>query len=253
METIAIIPARYGSTRLPAKPLALIGGEPMVWRVYQRVAEALGYDNVYVATDHEDVAEAVTSRGGNAIIAAGMITCGTERCEKALRISGRKPDVVINVQGDEPFIRPDHILKLANCFNSPEVEIATIARRFNPEEDFEALFSPDSPKVVMDENNDALYFSRSIIPYVRDKNWKEWIYATDFYMHIGTYAFRPETLKKVVALPVCAIEKAEKLEQLRWLNAGFRIRVAITDSHLFSIDTPADLDAANDYFRKHLQ
>lgn len=244
MDTIAIIPARYGSSRFPGKPLADIGGEPMVWRVYRRVAEALGVENVYVATDHEAIAEAVSSRGGNAVITSQAVNCGTARCAVALDMIGRTPDVVVNVQGDEPFIEASHINLLCDCFADSSVEIATLARKFNPEEGFDALFSPDAPKVVMDAWQNALYFSRSIVPYVRDVNWKKWIHSAEFFMHVGSYAFRPETLRQVAALPECAIEHAERLEQLRWLNAGYRIRVAITSTPLLSVDTEADLEAA---------
>lgn len=244
METIAIIPARYGSNRLPGKPLADIAGEPMVWRVYSRVAEALGSENVYVATDHEAIISAVTSRGGNAVLTDSNISCGTARCEIALNLIDRTPDVVINVQGDEPFIKPEHIELLSNCFTDPDVEIATLARKFSPTEGFDALFSPNAPKVTFDANNFALYFSRSIIPYVRDIDWREWINSANFYMHIGTYAFRPDTLRQIVKIPECDIEKAEKLEQLRWLHSGLRIKVAVTETPMFSIDTPEDLKAA---------
>lgn len=244
METIAIIPARYGSSRFPGKPLADIGGEPMVWRVYRRVAEALGRENVYVATDHQAISEAVSSRGGNAVITEGEISCGTARCAVALDLIGRSPDIVINVQGDEPFISGSHIRLLSDCFADSTVEIATLARRFNPEEGFDALFSPDSPKVVMDAEGNALYFSRSIVPYVRDADWKEWMQAAEFFLHVGTYAFRPATLRRIAALPECALEHAERLEQLRWLHAGCRIRVALTSEPLLSVDTEADLEAA---------
>lgn len=250
-HVLAIIPARFASTRLPGKPLALIQGEPMIWHVYSQAAKALGPDNVLVATDHRSILQAVTLRGGNALITSPDLDCGTARCAEALRISGLNPDLVINLQADEPLINPADILKLVRCFDDPLVDIATLARPFNPTEGFDSLFSPDNPKVVFDDSMNALYFSRSIIPYVRDVDWQQWIHSASFHIHVGSYAFRPHVLRRVAALPPSSLEKAEKLEQLRWLQAGLRIRIALTQSHCISIDTPDDLEIVRRIFNSN--
>lgn len=251
MKTIAILPARYGSTRLPGKPLADIGGKPMVWHAYSRAAEVLGIENVYVATDDQRIVDAVTRLGGNALIVTEGVTCGTDRCARALDAIGRDAGIVLNLQPDEPFISPADIEQLMACFDDPAVEIATLARRFDPAEGFDELFSPDNPKVVFDSRGDACYFSRSIIPYVRDHEWRQWIRTTAFYMHVGTYGFRAEALRAVATLPPSPAETAERLEQLRWLHAGYRIRVAITTDRHISVDTPADLEAARCHYLNH--
>lgn len=248
-RTIAIIPARYASSRLPGKPLAVIGDSPMVWHVYRSASQALGEGNVFVATDNDEIWQAVTERGGRCIMVKEAVDCGTARCAAALtKISGPDPDVVINVQGDEPFIDPDEIRSLAECFEASEVEIATLARKFDPAEGFDTLFSPDRPKVVTDIRSNALYFSRSIIPYVRDVEWKQWIHTTEFLIHVGTYAFRASTLLEIAQLPPSMLEKAEKLEQLRWLQAGYKIKILLTQSTHTGVDTPADLEAARKIF-----
>jgi len=240
-DVLAVIPARYGSTRFPGKPLALIKGEPMIWHVYKRAVQAVGAGNVAVATDDDRIYRAVTSRGGHAVMSSAGIDCGTSRCADALTKLDRTPRVVINLQGDEPLIDPADIHRLVTCMEDESVEIATLARVFNPSEGFDTLFNPNNPKVTMDSQGYALYFSRSIIPYVRDHEWREWINATTFHIHVGTYAFRPQTLMNLVALPPSPLEQAEKLEQLRWLEAGYKIKIAITRNCPVSIDTPRDL------------
>lgn len=243
MNSIAgIIPARYGSTRFPGKPLADINGRPMVMHVYERAVRALGADAVYVATDDTRILNAVERLGGHAVMTSGEVANGTARCADAIRRLGIEPDIVINIQGDEPLIDPEDIRKVAACFSDPSVNIATLARKFRPEEGFDTIFSPDNPKVVTDVNGDAMYFSRSIIPYVRDVNWQRWPESAPFLLHVGTYGFRRETLERIVTLPEAAAERAEKLEQLRWLHAGYRIRIALTENRPVSIDTPADLE-----------
>ncbi|MCM1348429.1 MAG: 3-deoxy-manno-octulosonate cytidylyltransferase [Firmicutes bacterium] len=247
-RTIAIIPARYASTRFPGKPLAEIGGEPMVWHVYRQAEKALGSGNVYVATDNNEIYQAVTQRGGQCVITDAEVNCGTARCAKALDMIGRDAKMVINVQGDEPLIDPADILKVKECFDSPDVRIATLARKFNPADGFEALFNPSNPKVVMDCNNNALLFSRSIIPYVRSVPWQQWLDKATFHIHVGTYGFLSDTLREVAALPPSDLEQTESLEQLRWLQAGYKIKVAITENKPISVDTPADLDEARKMF-----
>ena len=240
-SVIAIIPARYGSTRFAGKPLAMIAGEPMIWHVYRRAALALGEQNVWVATDDNRILEAITTRGGNALISSRPVDCGTDRCADALDQLPRRPDIVVNLQGDEPLIDPADINLLVNAMSDKSVDIATLARRFHPTEGFEALFDPGTPKVTFDSRHNALYFSRSIIPYVRDHDWKQWTTSADFHIHVGTYAFRTDVLSAIASLPPSPLEQAEKLEQLRWLEAGYRIRVALTANHSISVDTPDDI------------
>lgn len=169
---------------------------------------------------------------------------GTDRCFEAYTKSGSYASVIINIQGDEPFVDPAQIEALKSCFDTPQVQIATLVRRFNPERGFDALFNPNTPKVVMDSDMNALYFSRSIIPYVRGAEWKEWLDKTTFHTHIGMYAYRADVLAEIVKLPQSSLELAESLEQLRWLQAGYKIRVGVTDIETIGIDTPADLEAA---------
>ena len=239
---IGIIPARYASTRFPGKPLALVGGKPMIERVYTRVAEVL--PEVIVATDDTRIAEAVEAFGGRYEMTSELHRSGTDRCLEAYRKSGSDADVIINIQGDEPFIDRSQLEALMRNFEDADVQIASLARRFDPQRGFDALFDPNSVKVVMDDKLNALYFSRSIIPYVRNYDWKKWTEKAEFFTHVGLYGYRAETLAKLCALPQSPLEIAESLEQLRWLQAGYRIRMALTDVTNFGIDTPADLEAA---------
>ncbi len=242
---IGIIPARYASTRFPGKPLALVGGRPMIQRVYERVAELL--PEVAVATDDDRIAMAVQAFGGNVVMTSAEHRSGTDRCLEAYHKLGSSADVVINIQGDEPFIAASQIESLKACFNEPAVEIASLARPFDPARGFDALFDPNSVKVVMDSQMNALYFSRSIIPYVRNYDWKKWTEHAEFFTHVGLYGYKATTLEKLCALPQSSLEIAESLEQLRWLQAGYKIRMALTNEANFGIDTPADLEAANKY------
>lgn len=239
---IGIIPARYASTRLPGKPLARIGDKTLIEHVYTRAAAVL--PDVTVATDDERIADAVKAFGGNVVMTASTHRSGTERCAEVSALIASDSDVVVNIQGDEPFLDAEHLQLLMECFNDPDTAIATLATRFDPGLGFEALFSPDTPKVVFDAGFNALYFSRSIIPYVRDAEWRQWLDRATFYTHIGLYAYRASTLRELVALPPSPLEEAERLEQLRWLSAGYRIRIAVTDKRSLSVDTPADLEAA---------
>lgn len=247
MKFIGIIPARYASTRFPGKPLAKICGRTMIERVYARVADALGENSLAVATDDKRIADAVSAFGGVAVMTSTKHRSGTDRCREAYLSLGSNADVVINIQGDEPFIATSQIEALKGCFDDPDVEIATLARRFDPSLGFDALFDPNTPKVTMDSQMNALYFSRSIIPYVRGVEWKEWLDKAVFHTHVGLYGYKASTLAKLTALPQSPLELAESLEQLRWLQAGYKIRVAITDKPTIGIDTPADLEAACRY------
>lgn len=242
MDFIGIIPARYASTRFPGKPLADIGGMTMIERVYRRASEAL--DDVAVATDDSRIASAVESFGGRAIMTSAEHRSGTDRCYEAYCLSGSKADVVINIQGDEPFIAPAQIEALKGCFAEEDTRLATLVRRFDPAPGLDALSDPNTPKVVLDSDMHALYFSRSIIPYVRNRPRQEWIDSVVFHTHVGLYGYRASTLAEIVALPQSPLELAESLEQLRWLQAGYRIKAALTDAPTIGIDTPADLEAA---------
>lgn len=246
-EILGLIPARYASTRFPGKPLAQLGGKTVIERVYSRVSEVL--DNVAVATDDERIADAVRAFGGRAVMTSSAHRSGTDRCSEAYRNLSSDARVVINIQGDEPFIDPSQIRALAACFDNPATDIATLARHFDKSAGFEALFDPNLVKVVFGNDGRALYFSRSIIPYVRNHEWKEWLDHADFHTHVGIYAYRAEVLQRLAQLPQSSLEKAESLEQLRWLQNGFNIRVAVTDCPTIGIDTPADLAAAEEYLK----
>lgn len=243
MKFIGIIPARYASTRFPGKPLADIGGMSMIERVYTQVKDVL--DDVYVATDDVRIADVVTAFGGKAVITSDQHKSGTDRCYEAYTKVGNGYDVVVNVQGDEPFIHPEQIETLKACFANASTQIATLVKPFLADDDFETtLFNPNSPKVVLNCNNEAMYFSRSVIPYLRGKNYTEWLSNQTYYKHIGLYAYRAETLKEITLLPQSPLELAESLEQLRWLENGYKIKVGITHRETIGIDTPADLEKA---------
>ncbi len=242
MSIIAIIPARYASTRFPGKPLADIGGMTMIERVWRQASKAL--DEVVVATDNQLIFNEVERFGGRAVMTSPDHKSGTDRCCEAYRLSGSKADIIINIQGDEPFVEPEQINELARLFDNPEVKLATLVRQFNPDKGFEALFDPNLVKVVRDTAGRALYFSRSVIPYVRSHPWQEWLANATFFTHVGMYGYRAETLAEIVTLPRSPLEIAESLEQLRWLQAGYDIATAVTSYDTIGIDTPADLEAA---------
>lgn len=247
MKVLAIIPARYASTRFPAKPLALLGGKPIVQRVYEQVSKVV--ERVVVATDDERIYDTVVSFGGEVVMTSPKHKSGTDRCAEAYEKLGYKADIVINVQGDEPFVAPEQIEALISCFDSEEVDIATLVKPFSAEGGIEALENPNSPKVVMNEQGEAIYFSRSVIPYLRGVERSEWLKCHTFYKHIGIYAFRAKALKEVTTLAQTQLEKAESLEQLRWLDSGYKIKVGITDIETIGIDTPEDLERAEGYLR----
>ncbi len=249
MKFIGIIPARYASTRFPGKPLAMLGGMTVIERVYRRAR--LELDDVAVATDDERIADAVKAFGGVAVMTSAEHRSGTDRvCEAYHRLES-DADVVINIQGDEPFIAQEQIAALKKCFDREGTEIATLVRPFDPARGFEALFNANSPKVVMDNNGDALMFSRSIIPYVRNYPWNEWLDHQQFYTHVGIYAYRVDILDKITKLPQSSLEIAESLEQLRWLQNGYRIATAETTQPTIGIDTPEDLANAEKYLSDH--
>lgn len=242
MKFIGIIPARYGSSRFPGKPLADMGGKPMIQRVYEQVKKAL--NEVWVATDDERILKAVENFGGKAVLTSPDHKSGTDRCNEAFSKIGNGFDVIINVQGDEPFIQPQQIETLKSCFDSKETELATLVKPFKKDDGFEVLFNPNSPKVVLNKNSEAIYFSRSIIPYIRDAHHTEWLDRHVFYKHIGMYAYRSDILKKITLLPQSNLELAESLEQLRWIENGYKIKVGLTDIETIGIDTPEDMEQA---------
>jgi 3-deoxy-manno-octulosonate cytidylyltransferase (CMP-KDO synthetase) len=238
-----IIPARFASSRFPGKPLVLIGNKLMIQRVYEQASKALGM--VYVATDDKRIFEAVVSFGGKAIMTSPDHMSGTDRCSEAVTtIMGEtesKIDVVVNIQGDEPFIKPEQIISLMECFNDNTVELATLVRETVSGED---LFNPNQPKVILNSKRDAIYFSRAAIPFIRDTEMKDWSKKHVFYKHLGLYAYRTKTLKEITRLARSPLEIAESLEQNRWIENGFRIRTAVTNWESIGIDTPEDLEKA---------
>lgn len=249
MKFIAIIPARYASTRFPAKPLAVLGGKPVIRRVYEQVAGVL--DDAVVATDDERIYDAVLAFGGKAEMTSPDHRSGTDRCWEAYLKQEKEYDAVVNVQGDEPFIRASQLETVKRCFDDPATDIATLVKPFAEADGLAALENPNSPKVVLDAQSRAVYFSRSVIPYLRGVERPEWLARHTFYKHIGLYAFRTDVLRAVTALPQSPLEKAESLEQLRWLENGYKIGVGITDVETIGIDTPEDLARAEEFLLQH--
>ena len=248
MKFLGIIPARYASTRFPGKPLADLGGKPVIQRVYEQVISIL--DEAVVATDDLRIYEAVVNFGGNVVMTSEEHTSGTDRCYEALMKVDGNYDVIINIQGDEPFIQKSQIESLKSCFSSQKVDIATLVRPFSTNDDVESLFNPNSPKVVLNKKDEALYFSRSVIPYLRGVEKKDWLTKNTFYKHIGLYGYRANVLKEITSLPQSELEKTESLEQLRWLDNGYCIKVGFTDFETIGIDTPEDLEKAKDFLLK---
>ncbi len=242
MKFIGIIPARYASTRFPGKPLAMLGGRTVIQRVYEQAAAVL--EEVYVATDDDRIYKAVENFGGKAIMTRTDHKSGTDRIEEAAEKTQTDADVIINIQGDEPFIQQSQIKTLMQLFDNADTQIGTLGKRF---EDITAVENPNSPKIVTDKNGFALYFSRSVIPYVRGKEKSEWLLHFPYLKHLGLYAYRRDVLREITQLPQSPLEIAESLEQLRWLENGYRIRVGLTDVETVGIDTPEDLQRAEDF------
>ena len=240
---IGIIPARYASTRFPGKPLAMLGGMTMIERVYRQVSLVL--DRVVVATDDDRIMEAVEAFGGHAVMTSAEHRSGTDRCQEAFLKAGGGEDVIINIQGDEPFIQPDQLQAIKACFDDEGTDIATLVRPFDSSRPYSELENPNTPKVVLDSQMRARYFSRSVIPFVRGKDPEEWPAATQYYTHVGMYAYRAAVLAAITRLPQSPLELAESLEQLRWLENGYTIRAGVTATATIGIDTPEDLERAN--------
>lgn len=259
MRYIAVIPARYASTRFPGKPLAVLGGTTVIERVYRQVSAVVS--DVYVATDDDRIYHAVQQFGGKAVMTSPDHKSGTDRIEEAVTKitaeTGVCYDVVINVQGDEPFIQQSQINTVISCFNDPKTQIATLGKPFGTPSDakeaqeiLRAIQNPNSPKIAISQQGVALYFSRSVIPYCRGIEPESWPSSFPFVKHIGLYAYRREVLHEVTLLPQSPLEIAESLEQLRWLENGYRIKVGITDMETIGIDTPDDLQRAEDFLRR---
>lgn len=243
---IGIIPARYASSRFPGKPLADIGGMTMIERVYSQVCKEL--DEVYVATDDSRIYEAVMAFGGNVVMTSENHRSGTDRVNEAYHNIDTKANVIINIQGDEPFVAPEQIALVKKCFDDDSTQIATLARKYDAEGGFEGVFDPNKVKVIFDKDGYAIYFSRAILPYVRNYKWQEWLGHREFYIHVGMYAYRAEVLDAVTSLEQSSLELAESLEQLRWIENGYKIKVALTTSPTIGIDTPEDLENAKRLF-----
>ena len=245
MKFVAMIPARYASTRFPGKPLAMLGGKTVIQRVYEQARAAVG--QAWVATDDERIFMAVERFGGKAVMTSDKHRSGTDRIAEAVEKLGVDADVVINIQGDEPFIQQSQLQTVMQLFDDPRTQIATLGKPF---ESIEAVANPNSPKIVTDVDGYALYFSRSIIPYVRGREQQQWLSEFPFLKHIGLYAYRSEVLTEITKLPQSPLELAESLEQLRWLQNGYRIKVGLTQVETVGIDTPADLERAEAFLRE---
>lgn len=241
MKILGIIPARYVSSRFPGKSLVVINGKTMIRRVYEQALKCKDLDDVIVATDDESIRMNIDSFGGQVMMTSEKHRSGTERCQEVvqkLTRTGKKYDVIINIQGDEPYIDPLQIKQVVSCFQQPETQVGTLIKKIISTEE---LTDPNIVKVAIDVHGKALYFSRSPIPFTRGKNTKEWINYTIFYKHIGIYGYRSDVLKQLADLPSSLLESAESLEQLRWLENGVHIQTQITDIESISIDAPADL------------
>jgi 3-deoxy-manno-octulosonate cytidylyltransferase (CMP-KDO synthetase) len=245
MKFIGIIPARYKSTRFPGKPLALLNNKPVIQWVYENAALAL--DNIWVATDDDRIYKTVEAFGGKVVKTISTHRSGTDRCAEASRILSKKItfDVVINIQGDEPFINPGQIKQLVSCFDK-KTQIATLIKKI---ETTEELFNPNRPKVVIDNDQNALYFSRAPIPFVRGEKECDWLLANTFWVHIGMYAYKNRILQEITKLPHGKLEGAEALEQLRWLENSFIIKTSVTNHQSIGIDTPEDLYNAENFLQ----
>lgn len=243
---VAIIPARFASTRFPGKPLVEIGGKTMIQRVYEQVSKAV--DKVFVATDDVRIQEACVSFGANVIMTSELHRSGTDRCYEAYTKIGEDFDIIINVQGDEPFIQPEQIESLKACFEDDNTQIATMAKQISKAEGTEFLVDPNHPKLIVNKNNEAMYFSRSVIPFVRGEQTDNWLNSFPYLKHVGIYAYQSDVLQQLVNLPASSLEIAESLEQLRWLENGFKIKVGYTNVDSIGIDTPEDLEKVRKFF-----
>ena len=240
LRMVCIIPARFNSTRFPGKPLVDIGGKTMIQRVYEQVSKVM--PDVYVATDDKRIYQAVIDFGGKAIMTSENHKSGTDRCYEAFSKLDEWYDVVLNVQGDEPFIQPEQIIELLKCFDDQDTQIATLAKRVTEKDGNAYLVNPNNPKLIINSLNEAMYFSRSVIPYIRGTENGNWVSHHSYLKHVGIYAYRAEILRELTLLEQSPLEIAESLEQLRWLENGYRIKVGFTEVETYGIDTPEDLE-----------
>ena len=240
MKIVGIIPARYGSSRFPGKPLAMIKGKTMIQRVCEQAWKSK-LDDVVVATDDIRIADEVLKFGGKYVMTDPRHQSGTDRCCEALEILEEQYDAVINIQGDEPFIDPQHINLLVDMISRDDTQLASLVKRIDDEED---LFGSNKVKVVMDKSGNALYFSRNPIPYMRNVAHEKWLQKGCFFQHLGIYAYKAATLCQIATMQPTALELAESLEQLRWLENGLAIRMAVVEADSLAIDSPADLAKA---------
>lgn len=239
MKAVGIIPSRYASTRFPGKPLIDIKGKTMIRRVYEQAKQSHMLSAVFVATDDQRIIDEVESFAGDAIMTSSRHPSGTDRCFEVLEKIGKdKYDVVVNIQGDEPFIHPEQINKVLKSFENKQVQISTLAHKIMENKD---LHNPSIVKIARKVNGEALYFSRSVIPFIREPGHEDWTKLNPFLKHIGIYAYRSDILEQLVKLPASSLEKAESLEQLRWLENGYTLMVEVTDQESFPVDTPEDL------------
>ena len=238
MKIVGIIPARYASTRFPGKPLIDIAGKSMIQRVFEQAKKSISLAEVVVATDDVRIEQHVKAFGGNVIMTSESHQSGTDRCFEAIQKYSESVDVVINIQGDEPFIQPQQIDLLAACFNANDVQLATLIKKVSNNEE---LFNVNTPKVIVDKNGNAIYFSRQTIPYIRERQQNDWQIQHTFYKHIGIYGYTIKALSEITVLEPSALERAEGLEQLRWIENGYKIKVNLTDFESIAIDIPDDL------------
>lgn len=248
LSFIAIIPARYASTRFPGKPLAVLSGKTVIQRVYEQVSKAI--DNVLVATDDERIFKHVLGFGGKAVMTSNQHRSGTDRCWEAYQSNGGNEDIIINVQGDEPFILPEQIEALKSCFDDETTDIATLVKPFDKARTYSELENPNSAKVVINSNMNAMYFSRSVIPYLRGIDKAMWPSKHQYYTHLGIYAYRAKVLERITSMEPSSLEIAESLEQLRWLENGMTIKVGVTQHSSIGIDTPQDLERAEQFLKQ---
>jgi 3-deoxy-manno-octulosonate cytidylyltransferase (CMP-KDO synthetase) len=242
VRILGIIPARYASSRFPGKPLVVINGKSMIQRVHEQASKCPELSSVIIATDNESIEKHVKSFGGKVMMTSVHHKSGTERCSEVIeRITadGQESfDAVINIQGDEPFIDPGQISKLAAAIMNPEIRLATLIKKIVSQDE---LTNPNVVKVIFNRDSQAIYFSRYALPYFRGKEMNEWLGVRDYFKHIGIYAYRSDVLGEIVKLPVSSLEQAESLEQLRWIENGYKIHVFETDTESISVDTPSDL------------
>ncbi|CAN5486375.1 3-deoxy-manno-octulosonate cytidylyltransferase [soil metagenome] len=247
MKILGVIPARYASSRFPGKPLADLLGKSMVHRVYLQCKKSKYLSEIVVATDHQEIYNHVLGFGGNAVLTSDQHPSGTDRCCEAMELHSDSFDFVVNIQGDEPFIDPQQIDLLCASIEST-TELATLIQKIIT---VEQLLSPGEAKVVLNHKKEAMFFSRSPIPFIQKIEQKNWLDHAQFYRHVGLYAYRKDILKKITQLPVSPLEKAESLEQLRWIENGFKIKTVETDAEEgLCIDTPDDLLRAIEYMKK---